>query len=83
MRGSARSEGAVRRGAGSADSDASTRLYALVVFAHGSGSSRFSPRNRAVAQALNDQGIATLLFDLLTVEEEADRAERVRYRVVG
>jgi pimeloyl-ACP methyl ester carboxylesterase len=48
--------------------------YALVVFVHGSGSSRFSPRNIAVADALNEQGIATLLFDLLTVEEEADRA---------
>jgi pimeloyl-ACP methyl ester carboxylesterase len=50
------------------------RAYALVVFAHGSGSSRLSPRNRAVAEALNEQGIATLLFDLLTAEEEADRA---------
>jgi putative phosphoribosyl transferase len=48
--------------------------YGLVVFAHGSGSSRFSPRNRAVAHALNEQAIATLLFDLLTEEEEANRA---------
>ena len=47
---------------------------ALVVFAHGSGSSRASPRNMAVAEALNEQGLATLLFDLLTLEEEADRA---------
>ncbi len=47
---------------------------ALVVFVHGSGSSRFSPRNRAVADALNEHAIATLLFDLLTAEEEADRA---------
>jgi len=46
----------------------------LVVFAHGSGSSRFSPRNIAVAQALNSRGFATLLFDLLTPQEEADRA---------
>lgn len=46
----------------------------LVVFAHGSGSSRLSPRNTAVARALNDHGFATLLFDLLTPEEEADRA---------
>jgi putative phosphoribosyl transferase len=45
----------------------------LVVFVHGSGSSRLSPRNRAVAEALNARGIATLLFDLLTTEEEADR----------
>jgi putative phosphoribosyl transferase len=48
--------------------------HAVVVFAHGSGSSRFSPRNRAVAEALNEQGFATLLFDLLTEDEEADRA---------
>jgi putative phosphoribosyl transferase len=46
----------------------------LVVFAHGSGSSRFSPRNTAVAQALNDRGFATLLFDLLTPREDSDRA---------
>ena len=51
-----------------------TDAYAVVIFVHGSGSSRFSPRNMAVAEALNEQGIATLLFDLLTVEEEADRA---------
>jgi len=42
----------------------------LVVFAHGSGSSRFSRRNRFVAEILNETGIATLLFDLLTPEEE-------------
>jgi len=47
---------------------------ALVVFAHGSGSSRFSPRNMTVAEALNAQDIATLLFDLLTPDEEANRA---------
>jgi putative phosphoribosyl transferase len=46
----------------------------IVAFAHGSGSSRLSPRNRQVAQALNDHGFATLLFDLLTPEEELDRA---------
>ena len=46
----------------------------LVVFAHGSGSSRFSPRNIAVADALNSHGIATLLFDLLTAAEEQERA---------
>jgi len=45
----------------------------LVVFAHGSGSSRLSPRNNAVARTLNEQGIATLLFDLLTPDEEFDR----------
>jgi dienelactone hydrolase len=47
---------------------------ALVVFAHGSGSSRRSPRNIAVASGLNQRGIATLLFDLLTPAEEGDRA---------
>ena len=47
--------------------------YALVVFAHGSGSSRLSPRNMFVARALNDRYIATLLFDLLTPAEEVDR----------
>jgi len=47
---------------------------AIVVFAHGSGSSRFSPRNRSVARVLNDVGLATLLFDLLTAgEDEIDR----------
>jgi len=45
----------------------------LVVFAHGSGSSRHSPRNRFVASVLNQQGLGTLLFDLLTNEEELDR----------
>jgi putative phosphoribosyl transferase len=48
--------------------------YGLVIFAHGSGSSRLSPRNMMVARALNDQGFATLLFDLLTPAEEVDRA---------
>ena len=42
---------------------------AIVVFAHGSGSSRFSPRNRAVARTLNEGGLATLLMDLLSMEE--------------
>ncbi len=46
----------------------------IVAFAHGSGSSRLSPRNRQVARALNTDGFATLLFDLLTPEEEVDRA---------
>jgi pimeloyl-ACP methyl ester carboxylesterase len=47
---------------------------ALVVFAHGSGSSRLSPRNTYVATVLNQAGLATLLFDLLTEEEALDRA---------
>lgn len=42
----------------------------LVIFAHGSGSSRHSPRNRFVAQRINAQGLGTLLVDLLTAEEE-------------
>jgi putative phosphoribosyl transferase len=46
----------------------------IVLFAHGSGSSRHSPRNRYVAQVLSDAGLATLLIDLLTADEEA--AER-------
>jgi len=43
----------------------------VVLFAHGSGSSRHSPRNRRVADALNDAGLGTLLVDLLTAEEDA------------
>jgi putative phosphoribosyl transferase len=46
----------------------------LVVFAHGSGSSRHSPRNRFVARRLHEGGLATLLFDLLLPEEALDRA---------
>ena len=46
----------------------------IVVFVHGSGSSRHSPRNRYVAGVLHDAGLGTLLFDLLTPEEELDRA---------
>jgi predicted phosphoribosyltransferase/dienelactone hydrolase len=45
----------------------------IVVFAHGSGSSRLSPRNVAVARVLNDAGLGTLLFDLLTEREARDR----------
>ncbi|MBW3619589.1 MAG: dienelactone hydrolase family protein [Actinobacteria bacterium] len=45
----------------------------VVVFAHGSGSSRHSPRNRQVADGLADAGFATLLFDLLTDDESRDR----------
>ena len=46
---------------------------AVVAFAHGSGSSRLSPRNRSVAVALQDRGLGTLLFDLLAPDEAADR----------
>ena len=52
----------------------------LVLFAHGSGSSRHSTRNRFVAQKLNDAGLATLLFDLLTREEEAVDLRTAHYR---
>ena len=47
---------------------------AVVVFAHGSGSSRHSPRNRFVASVLYEAGIGTLLLDLLTPDEERERA---------
>src|SRR5215469_831692 len=46
----------------------------IVIFAHGSGSSRHSPRNRYVAAVLAEAGLGTLLFDLLTPDEEVDRA---------
>ncbi|MDX1610060.1 MAG: alpha/beta hydrolase, partial [Halofilum sp. (in: g-proteobacteria)] len=46
----------------------------LVLFAHGSGSGRLSPRNTQVARALNGLGLGTLLFDLLTAHEGVDRA---------
>jgi len=48
----------------------------LVIFVHGSGSSRHSPRNRTVAMGLNQSGFATLLFDLLTVDEDRDYEKR-------
>ena len=50
------------------------RPTGIVVFAHGSGSSRHSPRNRYVAEVLNRAGLGTVLFDLLTPAEERDRA---------
>ncbi|KYF80024.1 phosphoribosyl transferase [Sorangium cellulosum] len=55
----------------------------LVLFAHGSGSSRHSPRNRFVAEVLQSAGLATLLFDLLTGEEEAadERTGHLRFDV--
>jgi putative phosphoribosyl transferase len=48
----------------------------MVVFSHGAGSSRLSPRNRMVAEKLNDDGYATLLFDLLTEQEDRTYANR-------
>ncbi len=52
----------------------------IVVFAHGSGSSRRSPRNRFVADVLHQRGLGTLLFDLLTADEEAIDAYTARLR---
>jgi pimeloyl-ACP methyl ester carboxylesterase len=51
-----------------------TDAAGVVLFAHGSGSGRHSPRNRWVAERLNGTGTATVLFDLLTDEESVDRA---------
>jgi pimeloyl-ACP methyl ester carboxylesterase len=55
----------------SGDLEIPTNPVGLVLFAHGSGSSRFSRRNRSVAAVLRASGVATLLFDLLTEDEEA------------
>ena len=55
----------------------------LVIFAHGSGSSRFSVRNRFVAETLNARGLATLLLDLLTPEEETVRANVFDVRLLA
>jgi len=52
----------------------------LIAFAHGSGSSRVSPRNRFVAQILQQAGLATLLVDLLTVREERIDQETMEWR---
>jgi dienelactone hydrolase len=54
--------------------------HGLVVFVHGSGSSRLSPRNREVAATLNQHGVATLLMDLLTPAEEAEDELTARLR---
>jgi len=51
----------------------------MVVFSHGSGSSRLSPRNKYVAKVLNENGLATLLFDLLT--EDEDRIYENRFNI--
>lgn len=60
----------------------------IVVFVHGSGSSRHSPRNKQVAERLQEEGYATLLFDLLTQEEDKDYSNRfeipvLRERLLG
>jgi putative phosphoribosyl transferase len=58
----------------SGDLEIPENAQGLVLFAHGSGSSRRSPRNQAVAEVLRDARMATLLFDLLTPHEEAEDA---------
>lgn len=77
----------LRLHAGSADLDGDLAVpdmvRGMVVFVHGSGSGRGSPRNRQVAGALNECGFATLLFDLLTPAERAedDRTARLRFDI--
>ena len=56
---------------------------AVVLFAHGSGSGRFSPRNRRVAAELNRRGLATFLFDLLTPEEEPQSSSVFDVELLG
>jgi putative phosphoribosyl transferase len=55
----------------------------IVLFAHGSGSSRLSPRNRRVAGVLEEAGLATLLFDLLTEDEAQQRAKVFDIELLG
>ena len=55
-------------------------VQGVVAFAHGSGSSRHSPRNRYVARVLRNAGLATLLFDLLTPQEEREDTETAELR---
>ena len=63
----------IRSGAALLHADLSipTGAQGVVLFAHGSGSSRHSPRNQFVARTIREVGVGTLLFDLLTAEEEA------------
>jgi dienelactone hydrolase len=78
------SDDAVQIADGSARLDGDLRVpesaTGLVIFAHGSGSSRFSPRNRQVAGVLEQAGFATLMLDLLTREEEAADARTGWFR---
>jgi putative phosphoribosyl transferase len=57
----------------------------IVLFAHGSGSGRSSPRNKFIAECLNADGLATLLVDLLTLEEEQTdiRAQKIKSKIPG
>jgi len=59
-----------------AELDVPPGAHGLVIFAHGTGSGRLSPRNSAVAQRLRTHALATLLVDLLTAEEDIDREKR-------
>lgn len=63
-----------------ADLNVPSRPQGVVIFAHGSGSSRFSKRNRRVAESLNVRGFATVLLDLLTAEEESVDIYTAEYR---
>lgn len=66
------------------DLDVPARPLGIVIFAHGSGSSRFSSRNRAVASSLRASGhFGTLLFDLLTAEEDLDWSNRFDIRLLS
>lgn len=56
--------------------------HSLVLFAHGSGSSRLSPRNQMVASYLNQQGIGTFLFDLLTYDEDRNYENRFNIQLL-
>jgi len=70
----------VAEGRIAADLRVPARAGGLIIFAHGSGSSRFSSRNRAVAESLEAIGFGTLLLDLLTPEEEAIDVHTREYR---
>jgi pimeloyl-ACP methyl ester carboxylesterase len=72
----------IRSGAAMLHGDLSipTGAQGVVLFAHGSGSSRHSPRNQFVARTIREAGVATLLFDLLTAEEEAVDARTAHLR---
>ena len=80
-------EGHIGIGAGGVELNATvtvpTEQWGTVVFAHGSGSGRHSPRNRFVADALNNAGLATVLADLLTDEEERvdQRTRHLRFDI--
>ncbi|GGM72822.1 hydrolase [Longimycelium tulufanense] len=73
-------EGPLGRGQLTGDLAVPDNATGIVLFAHGSGSSRHSPRNRAVAQVLQDANIATLLLDLLTTDEEEVDARTTELR---